>query len=76
MTDTYTKIEFYEKDNDRNKSLPKMSKKFTPRRPPQTLAAYLLHFFFFAPGFEPVTTRPNVNQYLQHHVKRTNRNSA
>ena len=27
MTDTYTKIEFYEKDNDRNKSLPKMSKK-------------------------------------------------
>ena len=29
MTDTYTKIEFYEKDNDRNNSLPKMSKKTT-----------------------------------------------
>ena len=29
MTDTNTKIEFYEKDNDRNKSLPKMSNKTT-----------------------------------------------
>ena len=29
MTDTNTKIEFYEKVNDRNKSLPKMSKKTT-----------------------------------------------
>ena len=29
MTDKNTRIEFYEKDNDMNKSLPKMSNKTT-----------------------------------------------
>ena len=55
--------------------LTKMSKKIYAKKTPNTCGLFF-QLFFFAPGLEPVTTRPNVNQYLQHHVKRTNRNSA